>query len=393
MAIAFNTHKDNAVTTLSTGIDGVVTTMTVADGTKLPATFPCVLTIFNSDPNVNNEKVLVSNIVGNVVTMTRDYESSGAQTWAADANVRNFLITSEVELIEDTINGIIAGTQQLDALDVAGDSDFGGDVDITGGNLTINRAYATAWLVGSTAADFILQDTGSTDDQEILRIRTEAQKTVFQALDDAYAITYDDIISIDHSNGKVDFGYDATFSGNVLVSPSSSGATPYTHSDTLVVEESDNAGISILAGATSDARLTFGNSADNNVGELRYDLNNDNFSFSSGGVYRMIFSTTNRVQFNNTNADYDFRVDGGTLDSLIFVDASTDSVSFAGDATFSGDVDIDGDLECNGTYLKLPVKTGAGDPSSPADGWMYVNTSLNAVRVYADGAWRDLATW
>ena len=44
-------------------------------------------------------------------------------------------------------------------------------------------------------------------------------------------------------------------------------------------------------------------------------------------------------------------------------------------------------------FLKMPVKTDTGDPGSPADGDMYVNTADNKVRVYADGAWRDLATW
>jgi hypothetical protein len=41
----------------------------------------------------------------------------------------------------------------------------------------------------------------------------------------------------------------------------------------------------------------------------------------------------------------------------------------------------------------LPVKTDAGDPGSPAEGQIYVNTSDNAVRVFAGAAWRDLATW
>jgi hypothetical protein len=34
-----------------------------------------------------------------------------------------------------------------------------------------------------------------------------------------------------------------------------------------------------------------------------------------------------------------------------------------------------------------------GDPASPVDGQIYVNTYDNKVRVYADGAWRNLATW
>ena len=45
------------------------------------------------------------------------------------------------------------------------------------------------------------------------------------------------------------------------------------------------------------------------------------------------------------------------------------------------------------TFLKLPVKTTTGDPSSPVNGDMYVNTFDNTVRVFADAAWRDLATW
>ena len=45
------------------------------------------------------------------------------------------------------------------------------------------------------------------------------------------------------------------------------------------------------------------------------------------------------------------------------------------------------------TVLTLPVKTTTGDPSGPVDGDMYVNTFDNKIRVYADAAWRDLATW
>ncbi len=41
----------------------------------------------------------------------------------------------------------------------------------------------------------------------------------------------------------------------------------------------------------------------------------------------------------------------------------------------------------------FPVKTDTGDPSDPLEGQIYVNTSDNKVRVYADSAWRDLATW
>jgi hypothetical protein len=41
----------------------------------------------------------------------------------------------------------------------------------------------------------------------------------------------------------------------------------------------------------------------------------------------------------------------------------------------------------------LPVKTTTGDPAVPWEGQVYVNTFDNKIRCYADGAWRDLATW
>ncbi len=41
----------------------------------------------------------------------------------------------------------------------------------------------------------------------------------------------------------------------------------------------------------------------------------------------------------------------------------------------------------------LTIKTDTGDPASPTEGQIYVNTFDNKIRVYADAAWRDLATW
>ena len=62
-----------------------------------------------------------------------------------------------------------------------------------------------------------------------------------------------------------------------------------------------------------------------------------------------------------------------------------------------GLVNVYGDLDVTekvtmGTLI-LPVKTSTGDPASPIEGQIYVNILANKVRVYADGAWRDLATW
>jgi hypothetical protein len=63
----------------------------------------------------------------------------------------------------------------------------------------------------------------------------------------------------------------------------------------------------------------------------------------------------------------------------------------------SGLVNVYGDLDVSQKVtmatLVLPVKTTTGDPASPVEGQIYVNTADNKVRVYADGAWRDLTSW
>ncbi len=43
--------------------------------------------------------------------------------------------------------------------------------------------------------------------------------------------------------------------------------------------------------------------------------------------------------------------------------------------------------------IQIPTKSDTGDPSSPVNGDLYVNVQDNKVRCYADGSWRDLATW
>ena len=44
-------------------------------------------------------------------------------------------------------------------------------------------------------------------------------------------------------------------------------------------------------------------------------------------------------------------------------------------------------------YVTLPVKTDTGDPSSPQEGDIYVNTSDNVLRLFADAAWRTVGSW
>lgn len=74
---------------------------------------------------------------------------------------------------------------------------------------------------------------------------------------------------------------------------------------------------------------------------------------------------------------------------------TTTHLNFAnngGELYVKGNAEFDGTVYMDGNLI-LPVKTDTGDPSSPVEGQIYVNTSDNKVRVYADASWRDLAVW
>lgn len=39
------------------------------------------------------------------------------------------------------------------------------------------------------------------------------------------------------------------------------------------------------------------------------------------------------------------------------------------------------------------VKATTGDPGSPSEGQLTINTYDNVIKIYADSAWRTLASW
>ena len=76
----------------------------------------------------------------------------------------------------------------------------------------------------------------------------------------------------------------------------------------------------------------------------------------------------NVTVFNEQGRDIDFRVEGATVPDVFKVDAGADKVLIGG------------------------PKSDTGDPAG-VEGMLYINTFDNAVRMYADGAWRTLASW
>ena len=98
---------------------------------------------------------------------------------------------------------------------------------------------------------------------------------------------------------------------------------PNVDADELVVENSGNAGISILSGNTSNGAIYFGDAQDNNIGMIDYDHALNKISLTAGATTLPVFSvTSNTAEFGPTV----LKVSGsststGSFGSLVISDA------------------------------------------------------------------------
>ena len=97
------------------------------------------------------------------------------------------------------------------------------------------------------------------------------------------------------SSGNVGIGETSPL-GKLHVKTADSGASAIVHGDELVVEGSGNSGMSILSGNSSSGTIYFGDSDDNNVGEIQYSHSNNHLAFNVNASERMRIDSSGRIQ-------------------------------------------------------------------------------------------------
>jgi hypothetical protein len=100
-------------------------------------------------------------------------------------------------------------------------------------------------------------------------------------------------------------------------------------------------------GAVGTPSITF--TSDLNTGI--YSPGADQVAISTNGTERVEFGTT-EVVFNDGGENYDFRIEGDTITSLFFVDASADAVEINGDVTITDKIIHAGDTD---TAIRFPA--------------------------------------
>ena len=113
------------------------------------------------------------------------------------------------------------------------------------------------------------------------------------------------------------------YNGNASIAPNGDG-------DEFVIENSGNAGMSILTGNTSNGAIFFGDAQDNNIGIIDYDHNVNTMSFTVAASKAITINASRNVGINTTAPSEKLHVAGnifvtGKFGNLV---ASTSGVQF-----------------------------------------------------------------
>lgn len=139
--------------------------------------------------------------------------------------------------------------------------------------------------------------------------------------------------------------------GTLHVHTATAGSvTALTTADDLVVENSAQAGISILSGSGSEGRLTFGSGASNDLAEVRCDT-------STGNLVLRGKSTSGRVNIGSADATYALGIPEGK--SIIFSGGTTRTGSGLTDPTGSSEIATKNyvDIQVSDSSLKDNIET------------------------------------
>jgi hypothetical protein len=98
----------------------------------------------------------------------------------------------------------------------------------------------------------------------------------------------------------LDTSQNATFAGNAHILEASSGGTANAAVDNLVIEGSGSVGMTFLAGSSDFSRIYFGDSVNNNKGQITYRHDTDLMSFYTDQTLALSIDTAQNATFAGT---------------------------------------------------------------------------------------------
>jgi hypothetical protein len=279
--------------------------------------------------------------------------------------------------------------------------------DPTAGNEAVRKGYVDAAIDADMAAHTALpnahhgqaHDIQGTDHTasgltagQVLRA-TGSSAFEFQALQEA------DLPSHKHSGlFKPDGSTQAVFvdaDGNFGV-----GVADPTYE--FEIEKTDaNCRLAIIAKGTGQySNLNLGNASVATAGQVRYDHSVNRLEFTTNNVaQRLIIDSSGNVGIKTTAF-------GAAATRTLGIQSGTAPTTSVADVVQLFSADVNGEAGKAGLHLMNEVPAGvklivpgvylkasAGDPGEYFEGMLVINTVDNTLKMYADGGFRQLASW
>ncbi len=104
---------------------------------------------------------------------------------------------------------------------------------------------------------------------------------------------------VDGGNDRVGIGTTPDLGVGLHIRTADSGAGINTSADNLVIEDSGDSGMTILGGTSNHSRINFGDSGDNDIGQITYDHGADQMSFKTNASTRFLIRDTGSVHIDS----------------------------------------------------------------------------------------------
>ena len=253
-------------------------------------------------PQLNFTKSRNATIGSNTIVV--DDDSLGSIVWSASDGVDMVSYAAEIEAEVDGTPGSNDMPGRL-LFKTTGDGAAGSTLALTLDS-SQNATFAGNAGIGMTAGTIPTEIKGRASDGKSLRLWDNAGTDIL----DLYNNGTNAYINTTHSGGAgnpliiqtnsitaltLDTSQDATFAGHVLIGTSTT--TPSVHYDNLVIEDvaGNNVGISLISGTANNTALYFGDSADTDIGQLKYSHATNDMFFVTNAVTALTIDSSQNV--------------------------------------------------------------------------------------------------
>ena len=117
------------------------------------------------------------------------------------------------------------------------------------------------------------------------------------------------MLFVSGGNNVVGIGAEGDLGTGLHIKTADSSASVSADADELVLESNGNTGLTLLGGTSNACRIYFGDSGDNDIGQIRYAHDDNALAFTTNASTRMTITSAGRVGINQNSPDAMLQVD------------------------------------------------------------------------------------